>query len=232
MRASLVVALGGDGTLLSAARLVAPHGVPVLGINLGRIGFLTGAELKRMTSALRDLLAGRLTISERMMLRIKTSRGNPYWSLNECAVRAGATGRVIHLSVFVDSEYLGTYTGDGLMVSTPTGSTAYSLAASGPLVQPEMDVMLLTPICPHSLSQRPIILSPNHTIEIRIDHRPGVRSIRREKVFLSIDGQVIRSIHPGDKIVINRAPQRFKLLQNPNASYFATLREKLKWNVT
>ncbi len=222
-RAQLAVALGGDGTLLWAARCLAPWGVPVLGVNVGHLGFLAGTDLKRLYRALEGLRRDKLSLSERMMLRVRPPRGREQLALNDCVIRVSASARAIRLSAWVDRRYLGTYVGDGLILSTPTGSTAYSLAASGPIVEPELDVILLTPICAHSLSQRPVILSPRSDLEIRVEGRG-----RRESVSLSLDGQVNFPLRVGDRVRVRSASERFRVFSE-GRPYFSLLRERLGW---
>lgn len=222
--AQAAVALGGDGTLLMTARHAAPLGLPVLGINLGRLGFLAGTEPHRATQALTRLAEGRLLVSNRMMLMVEPPAGQSSLALNDCVIRGSDTARVVHLSVWVDGEYLAPYVSDGLILSTPTGSTAYSLAASGPIVQPKLDLILLTPICSHSLTQRPLILSSDKIVEIRIEGRAD-----REHVVMSLDGQVTFPLRTGDKVFVRRAKERFLLCGDGRQTYFSTLREKLKW---
>jgi NAD+ kinase len=250
-KARFAVALGGDGTLLRAARCLAPLGIPVLGVNLGRLGFLAATDLKRLYQTLSQLQKGRLTLSSRMMLWVKPPAGRKptpvagelagpkqrvalpsgkgqgdqdRLALNDCVIRVAANARVIRLSAWVDGQYLATYVGDGLILSTPTGSTAYSLAASGPIVEPDLDMILLTPICPHSLTQRPIILSPDSVLEIRVeDHN------RRDRILISLDGQVNYPVQAGDRILVKRAPERFQIFCDSRHPYFSLLRQKLKW---
>jgi NAD+ kinase len=223
-RADAAVALGGDGTLLSAARRLAPLGVPVLGANLGRLGFLSATDVKRLYGTLAALLAGKLSVSNRMMLSVLPPRKAERPALNDCVIRVRSSARVIRLSAWVDGEYLGTFICDGLIVSTPTGSTAYSLAASGPIVEPELELILLTPICPHSLTQRPVILSPDSALEIAVEDHG-----RRDEIILSLDGQESFTLRAGDRVRVRRAEDRFRLFTDRKHSYFSTLRQKLKW---
>jgi NAD+ kinase len=222
-RADWAVALGGDGTLLRAARCLAPYGIPVVGVNLGRLGFLAATDLKHMYRTLDAVSRGKLPVSTRTMLAVKPPRNREQRALNDCVVRVIGSPRAARLSVQVDGQYLGTYFGDGLILSTPTGSTAYSLAASGPIVDPEMDLMLLTPICPHSLTQRPFILPPGAAAEIRVEESS------RDALVLSLDGQVDFPLKVGDRVLVHRAAERFQLFADPGRPYFSLLREKLKW---
>jgi NAD+ kinase len=223
-RAELGVALGGDGTLLGAGRRLAPLGVPVLGVNLGHLGFLAGTEVKRLYKTLEDLLAGRLHLSERMILSVQPPKGPSQLALNDCVVRVANAVRVVRLSAWVDGEFLADFVGDGLIVSSPTGSTAYSLAASGPVVHPDTDLIILTPICSHSLTQRPVILSADSVLEIRAE-----KDWRREKILASLDGQTNFVLNPGEKLTVRRAAQRFKIYFDKKQPYFSLLRQKLRW---
>ena len=222
--AQAAVALGGDGTLLSAARRAAPAGVPVLGVNLGRLGFLAATDLKGIERILESFLAGKLPISQRLMLEAVLPGGKTQLALNDVVIRSRSAVRVITLAARVDGEYLGTFVGDGLIVATPTGSTAYSLAASGPIVQPEMDLLLLTPVCSHSLTQRPVVLAPESVLEISLDSQG-----RKEEGLLSLDGQSTFPLKTGDKVVIRKAQVRFHIYSDPRRHYFSILREKMKW---
>lgn len=222
--ADAVVSLGGDGTLLSAARRAAPAGVPVLGVNLGRLGYLTAADVSHLDKTLAALIDGKLPASRRLMLEARAGTAPARPALNDCVVRGRDVARVVSLAVKVDGEPLGHFVGDGLIVSTPTGSTAYSLAASGPIVQPELDVLLLTPICSHSLTQRPLVLSADGVIEIMLENDG-----RSSEVVVSLDGQSSFSLKPGKSVTVRRAPARFQLLTDPSRTAFGVLREKLKW---
>ncbi len=222
--AGAVVSLGGDGTLLAAARRAAPLGVPVLGVNLGRLGFLTATDVHRVRPVLKKLLAGRLTITNRMMLEVVPPRGPSRAVVNDCVIQGAAPGRVVRLSVRVNDEPLGTYVGDGLIVATPTGSTAYSLAAGGPIACPEMDLILLTPICPHSLSQRPVLIPPESVVEVRLEPRhPG------ETLVVSLDGREPFTLGRGERVIVRRHPERLQILSERDHAFFGVLREKFLW---
>jgi NAD+ kinase len=203
---------------------MAPLGVPVLGVNLGRVGFLTGTEVSRLYKTLTDLLNDKLALSSRMMTFVEPPRHTGQLALNDCVIRVSRTARVIRLAAWVDGTYLGTYVGDGVIVATPTGSTAYSLAADGPIVQPETDLLLLTPICSHSLTQRPVILAPESVLEFEVEHQD-----RADRIMLWLDGQVTFPLKVGDRIRVRRAPERFHLFYDPRQDYFSVLRNKLKW---
>jgi NAD+ kinase len=223
-RARWAVALGGDGTLLAAARVAAPLGLPVLGVNLGRLGFLSSTDIEGVHANLERGLDGRLATSSRMMLEVVAPRRRGVLALNDCVVHARVPARLIRFSVWVNGGYLGTYVGDGLILATPTGSTAYSLAASGPIVMPEMDLLLLTPICSHSLTQRPVILPPESIVEIRPEGGRG-----RGPLAVSVDGQIHLPLRTGETLTLRRSPSRFSILTDGRQPFFALLREKLKW---
>jgi len=222
----LLLVLGGDGTLLAAARVAAPRGIPILPINMGSLGFLTSFMLEELYPALEDILAGRLTISERVMLRAELQRGDKILDkqtvLNEVVINKGALARMIELELSIDQDFVCRYRADGLIVASPTGSTAYSLSAGGPIVHPSVESFIITPICPHTLSDRPVVVGDNSIIEVKL-------SAGTESVFLTLDGQKGIPLQATDRIRISRAQQLLKLIQTPNKSYFEILRNKLKW---
>lgn len=224
-KADAVITLGGDGTILSVAPAAARLGLPVLGVNIGRLGFMTAVEVRGLYSALSRWLAGRWAESRRTMLEI-TMPGvrSPQLALNDAVVRIGSTTRVTTIQASVGDEDIGYFVGDGVIVATSTGSTAYSLAAQGPVMHPGVDALLLTPICAHSFSQRPIVFPADMTVRLTLtDQRRG------NEVQLCLDGQRVYSVKPGDQIHIRRAPYKLKLLQDPGTTYFGVLREKLSW---
>ena len=225
-RADFVVAVGGDGTVLSAARQVAAWGIPVLGVNVGRLGFLAATEVGAMFRTLARVLEGEGRIEARTMLSVrgaaKGKKFGPYLALNDCVVRSGPSGRVLQLQAMVRGRPLASYAGDGLIVATPTGSTAYNLAASGPILYPDLDVMLLCPICPHSLAQRPLVMPTFEVLEVEV-LKPSLYAI------LSIDGSVVQTLRPGDRLEVRRAPDPARLLMDPDRTYYQVLQSKLKW---
>ncbi|MBK8870089.1 MAG: NAD(+)/NADH kinase [Elusimicrobia bacterium] len=223
-RADAAVALGGDGTLLAAARLAAPAGVPVLGVNLGRLGFLTSTGLARARALFIKWMNGRLVVTERMMLNVMAPRRPDRPVVNDCVIQGATPGRVVRFSVRVDGESLGTFVGDGLIVATPTGSTAYSMAAGGPIVSPDLDLILLTPICPHSLTQRPILVPPASTVEVRLQPRHA-----GEKLVVTLDGRCPFSLARGEFLTLRRLGARLKILSEKDRPFFGLLREKLSW---
>ena len=226
----LVVVLGGDGTLLSMADYIGAAGVdvPILGVNFGRLGFLTEVTLPELYPALETALAGRARVEERLMLRSTTfRRGNAlpeHMTLNDVVVTKAARSRMIELSVSVGDEFVTRVKADGLIVATPTGSTAYNLAAGGPIVQPGMDALVLTPIAPHMLTNRPIVIPSLSPVRVQ----PVMDE--RDKVYVTFDGQEGYELEAGDEVRICCAPRRLKLLHPASRSYFEVLREKLKWN--
>jgi NAD+ kinase len=222
----LLLVLGGDGTLLAAARVAAPRGIPILPINMGSLGFLTSFMLEELYPALEDILAGRLTISERVMLHAELQRGDKILDkqtvLNEVVINKGALARMIELELSIDQDFVCRYRADGLIVASPTGSTAYSLSAGGPIVHPSVESFIITPICPHTLSDRPVVVGDTSIIEVKL-------SAGTESVFLTLDGQKGIPLQATDRVRVSRAQQLLKLIQTPNKSYFEILRNKLKW---
>jgi NAD+ kinase len=222
----LLLVLGGDGTLLAAARVAAPRGIPILPINMGSLGFLTSFMLEELYPALDDILSGRLTISERVMLHAELQRGDKILDkqtvLNEVVINKGALARMIELELSIDQQFVCRYRADGLIVASPTGSTAYSLSAGGPIVHPSVESFIITPICPHTLSDRPVVVGDTSVIEVKL-------SAGTESVFLTLDGQKGIPLQATDRVRVTRAQQLLKLIQTPNKSYFEILRNKLKW---
>lgn len=225
----VMVVLGGDGTLLSVARAAAAAGVPVLGINYGSLGFLTSTARGESRAAIEDLLAGRYVRNSRLMLRasVATADGDVDRRrvrdvLNDAVVNKTSLARIVRLEVTVDGEFVSRYRADGLIAATPTGSTAYSLAAGGPIVNPEVDAIVVSPICPHSLADRPLLLPADVVIRVRLLSED-------QDIVLTLDGQEGIDIHPGEVVVIERSPYRFELLLTGERSYFEVLRAKLRW---
>ncbi len=221
----LLLVLGGDGTLLSMARLVGDLGVPILGVNLGGLGFLTALTVDELFPALEAYLDGALVIEERMMLAAAVTREgerlSEYVALNDVVITKSAMSRIIRLEVAVDQQLATGYRADGLIISTPTGSTAYCLSAGGPIVFPTMDAMVLTPICSHTLTNRPIVLPAHQRIEVRL--------LTDQDVMLTADGQVGFALKQWDAVEVRRAAARIRLLRFPQKHFFSVLRTKLKW---
>ena len=221
----VLVVLGGDGTLLSMARLVGDLGVPILGVNLGGLGFLTALTVDELFPALEAHLRGDLAQQERMMLSARVTRQGErlanYVALNDVVIMKSAMSRIIRLDVAVDSQFATGYRADGLIISTPTGSTAYCLSAGGPILFPTMDAVVLTPICSHTLTNRPIVLPATQRIEVTL--------VADEDVMLTLDGQVGFALKRADTVEIVRAAARIRLLHLPERHFFSVLRTKLKW---
>jgi len=226
-RADLVIAVGGDGTLLYAAGLVARHGVPLLGINRGRLGFLTDVMPQDMLSSVDAALQGTLERDERALLRacLRRSGGEvaEALALNDVVLQKAATARMLDFETHVNGRYLNTHAGDGIVVATATGSTAYALSCGGPIVEPGVDVLVLAPICPHTLSDRPIVVSARSEIELRLLERPDTQA------EVACDGALLGELAPGDRLTINEAKERVTLLHPPGHDYFRLLRSKLHW---
>jgi NAD+ kinase len=224
--AQILLVLGGDGTLLAAARVAASRNIPVLPINMGSLGFLTSFTLAELYPALEETLAGRSSVSERVMLQVELERGGAAIEqdhvLNDAVVNKSALARMIDLELFIDTEFVCRYRADGLVISTPTGSTAYSLSAGGPIVHPTVEAFVITPICPHTLTDRPVVVRDSSRIDVTLGEYA-------ESVYLTLDGQQGIPMHSGDRIRVSRSPLRLKLIQPPKKSYFEILRSKLKW---
>jgi NAD+ kinase len=224
-QADLVVVLGGDGTLLSMARAVGDVSVPLLGVNLGGLGFLTATTLDEILPALEAVLAGRMAVEERMLLAARVLRdGRPsveYAALNDVVITKSAMSRIINLAVSVEGQYATAYRADGLIIATPTGSTAYSLSAHGPILFPTMDAIVLTPICSHTLTNRPIVLPGHHRVEVTLESA--------QEVMVTVDGQVGSPLRERDTVEVRQARARIRLVRFPHKDFFSVLRTKLKW---
>lgn len=225
-RADLVVVLGGDGTLISVARLMGDLDVPILAVNLGSLGFLTEITLDELYSSLERVLKGEYSISERMMLRCRILRNggeiSSHLVLNDVVINKGALARIIDLEAYVDDNYLTTFKSDGLIISSPTGSTGYSLSANGPIVHPAVNCILITPICPHTLTNRPVVVSRDSKVRARLISKD-------EDVYLTLDGQVGVELRSGDVLEVWRAENRTRLIMSESRDFFEVLRMKLKW---
>jgi NAD+ kinase len=218
----LVVVLGGDGTLLSVAHLAAKAGVPVMGVNLGRLGFLTEIPVKEATLTLDRFLDGdRELISSRWLVEARTKSDVAY-CLNDVVVTKGAKARMIELAIGIDGQDVARLKADGLIVSTPTGSTAYSLSAGGPILHPQVPAVLLTPICPHALSFRPLAVPASAAITVKL-------LTHGEEVYLTLDGQRGGVFEHDDAVEIRKAPYDLQLVASPRRSYYDLVKEKLGW---
>ncbi len=222
----LIMVLGGDGTLLSVARQVKGKDVPIMGVNLGGLGFLTEVSLEELPGMLPRVIAGEYLTSIRSMLEVAVRReGEEIFELsllNDVVITKDALARIIDIETQVDGEYLTTFRGDGLIVSSPTGSTGYSLAAGGPILHPSLGHMVVTPICPHTLTNRPIILPAEVSVNARLISAD-------EKVILTLDGQVGLPLEHMDEVKVKKSPFTVSLIRSERKGYFEVLRNKLKW---
>ena len=223
-----VIVLGGDGTMLHASRLIAPHDLPVVGVNLGTLGFLTEIEMSHLSEGIDDLLNDRFHIEERMVLEgcifhrdISCYRLS---ALNDIVITRSGFSRIISFKIIVNGELLDVYAADGVIISTPTGSTGYNLSAGGPIVNPEANVILITPVCPHSLQAKSIVLGEWDTIEIHIQK---VRKTQLEEALVTFDGQVAERLNPGDIIKIHKSRKVAKVVKVQENSFYHTLRVKV-----
>lgn len=225
-RADLVIVLGGDGTMLHAARLLRGSRAPLLGVNLGSLGFTTEVAPEELFQRLDDVFAGRYRVDERMKLSCKLLRDGAVMLeeelVNDVVLSKGALARIADHEMLIDGEYVTTYKADGVIISTPTGSTAYSLSAGGPIVHPSMECVVVSPICSHALTQRSLVVSADRTISVAL--KGGV-----EDVFITIDGQVGQLLQAGDRVEVRRSASRLPLIRNPAMSYWQVLRQKLHW---
>ena len=222
----LLLVLGGDGTMLAAARLAAPRRIPILPINMGSLGFLTSFTLEELHPALDDTLEGRFSLSERVMISAELERSGKVIDtqrvLNDVVINKGALARMIELELHIDGSFVCRYRSDGLIIASPTGSTAYSLSAGGPIVHPAVESFVITPICPHTLSDRPLVIPDSSSIVMKL-------SGNTESVFLTLDGQRGIPLQPTDMVRVSRAKEPLMLIYPPKKSYFEILRSKLKW---
>jgi len=225
-RVDLVVAIGGDGTLLHAARHVAERGVPLLGINRGRLGFLTDISPEHMFDAIDAILAGDYLEEKRLMLNAQIADGASHSrlvALNDVVLQKGETGRMLDFVTTVDGSYVNTHRGDGLIVATPTGSTAYALSCGGPIIQPNVDALVMVPICPHTLSDRPLVLKLTSSIEVRVETDAG------SPAHVVCDGEQLGRIDSGEVLRIGLADETVTLLHPRDYNYYELLRSKLNW---
>ena len=222
----MIIVLGGDGTLLSVARLVRDYAVPILGVNLGGLGFLTEITLKELYRVLERVVQGDFTTDERVVLNASVIRRGERMAefivLNDAVINKGALARIIDLETTINGEYLTTFKSDGLILSTPTGSTAYNLSAGGPIVYPSLHCIIITPICPHTLTNRPIMIPDD--VEIR-----AMLKTKQQEVILTLDGQQGFTLEFEDVVEVKKAEGRILLIKSPYRHYFEVLREKLKW---
>jgi len=226
-RADLLIAIGGDGTLLYGARLVARHRVPLLGVNRGRLGFLTDVMPQDMLSSVDAALAGELEADERPLLSAQLDGPGGQLAqacaLNDVVMQKHETGRTLDFETRVDGRYVNTHDGDGSIIASGTGSTAYALSCGGPIIEPHLEALVLAPICAHTLSDRPIVVSSRSLIEVALLERPDVQA------QVSCDGAVLGALRPGGRLAVRTAAERVTLLHPPGHDYFKLLRSKLHW---
>jgi NAD+ kinase len=225
-RIDFLLVLGGDGTLLSAARALREHTIPILGVNLGGLGFLTSVTLDELYPVLAQVIAGNYRTNDRMMLQATISHDGkvigPHFALNDAVVNKSAIARMLDLDVYVDQNHVGRYRADGLIVATPTGSTAYSLAAGGPIILPDLDVLVITPICPHMLTNRPLVI-PGAS-QVGVDCSPA-----DEPAYLTLDGQTGAQLGLNHRVTITKSEYKVRLVRPVDKTYFEILRNKLRW---
>jgi len=225
-RVDLMLVLGGDGTMIATGRMLGDNQVPVIGVNYGGLGYLAEFPIEELFPALEAILAGEYNVQQRLMLSVELWRGDEIVTrnrvLNDVVVNKSALARIIEIEAYLNDQFVSSFRADGLIVATPTGSTAYNLSAGGPIIFPSMNAMVITPICPFTLSNRPIVVPDDSMIEVRL-------ITKNEEVALTLDGQVGRNLQAGDRILIRKSSTAFNLVQPPNRNYFEVLRDKLKW---
>ena len=225
--ADLIITIGGDGSILYAARLASEKNVPLLGINRGRLGFLADITPDEMLASIDHVLAGNYSRDSRLQLRARLQRPDGGDSegvaLNDVVLQRGATGRMLDFEARVAEHYVNTHAGDGLIVATPTGSTAYALSCGGPIIEPALNAVVIVPVCPHTLTDRPIVIGADQTIEVRLLERADTRA------EITVDGHAIGEIRPQDRLLISAAAARMTLIHPPGYDFYAILRSKLLW---
>lgn len=222
----LILVLGGDGTMIAAARMLGDKEVPVLGVNYGGVGYLTEFRIEELYAALESIVAGNYRLDTRVMLAAEILRDGKQVAqsrvLNDVVINKSALARIIEIEAYFNQQFVSSFRADGLIVSTPTGSTAYNLSAGGPVIYPSMNAVVITPICPFTLSNRPLVVPDDATIELRL-------KTQQEEVALTLDGQVGFPLQTGDRVVIRKSQTTFNLVQPMNRNYFDVLRDKLRW---
>jgi NAD+ kinase len=222
-----LIVLGGDGTLLSAARAMGADQVPILAVNLGGLGFLTSVTLEELYSVLEKVLEGKANLSERMMLQAEIlhegKTTDKQIALNDAVANKAALARMLDFDVHVDGHHVGRYRADGLIVATPTGSTAYSLAAGGPIIHPDLDAFVITPICPHMLTNRPLVVPDTARVELDF-------AVSHEPVYLTMDGQIGFQLDAKDRVVITKSSNKVQVVKPTTMTYYEILRSKLRWS--
>jgi len=222
----MLLVLGGDGTMLNAARLVEERAVPILGVNMGGLGFLTEVSVEHLYPTLEKVFEEKFFLEERLMLKARIDRHGEHVAhssvLNDVVVSKGTLARMIELQIAIDGQFVTNLRGDGLIVSTPTGSTAYSMSAGGPILNPSVQALLLTPICPHTLTHRPVVIESSATVEVTL-------TSYEDGAMATFDGQVGVALSHGDTVAIEASTHRAKLIRLPERTYYEVLRKKLKW---
>ena len=222
----LVLVLGGDGTMIAAARMMGETEVPVLGVNYGGLGYLAEFRIEELYTALESILAGNYRLDRRVMLDVELQRGEEQVTrnrvLNDIVINKSALARIIEIEAYLNRQFVNSFRADGLIVSTPTGSTAYNLSAGGPVIFPSMNAVVITPICPFTLSNRPIVVPDDAVIELCL-------KTEREDVALTLDGQVGFPLEVEDRVLIRKSQTTFNIVQPTNRNYFEVLRDKLRW---
>jgi NAD+ kinase len=222
----LILVLGGDGTMIATARMLGDSEVPVIGVNYGGLGYLAEFRIQELFSALESILAGDYKLEKRVMLAVELRRGDQVVTqnrvLNDVVMNKSALARIIQIETYLNDQFVNSFRADGLIVSTPTGSTAYNLSAGGPIIFPTMNAVVVTPICPFTLSNRPIVVPDDSVIEVRL-------MTEEEDVALTLDGQVGFPVQARDRVIIRKSKTTFNLVQPKNRNYFDLLRDKLRW---
>ncbi|MEW6359605.1 MAG: NAD(+)/NADH kinase [Planctomycetota bacterium] len=225
-RADLLMVFGGDGAILSAARRLGKNQIPIVGVHVGRLGFLAEFTPKDLYLAMSAILSGRCAPTARMMLRCRVTRGRKTISesiaLNDAVLSRDALSRLMHMELRISGAPVTTYAADGLIISTPVGSTAHSLAAGGPILTPKLEAFIITPICPHTLSNRPLVVSSSEVVEVVLRRHAG-------DVGLTVDGQVHVPLEDGDIVRVEKSPVKLRLVETPDRTFFQTLHSKLGW---
>jgi NAD+ kinase len=223
----IAITMGGDGTLLHCARILAGADIPILGVNAGDFGFITEISKDEWIEAYEEYLAGKLEVSRRVMFNADVTREGSsivsFRGLNDAVIRSSSVSRIIRLRVFLSKTYIGRYRADGVILATPTGSTAYSMAAGGPILHPEMDAFILNPICPFTLSNRAIIIPGDESLEIEIERE------QRAGIMLTIDGQDVFQLTPGDRVVVKKSSKCCLIIRSNKRNFYEVLRTKLNW---
>jgi NAD+ kinase len=223
----LAIALGGDGTLLSCARMLADRAIPILAVNMGDFGFITEVSKNELIDTWEKFLNGSLGVSERLMLSVEVNRNGSrvasFLGLNEAVIGIKGISRMLRLQAYLSDAYMGRYRADGVIIATPTGSTAYSMAAGGPILHPEMEAFIFTPICPFTLSNRPIVVPASEVVRVEVEEPQKVDAV------LTIDGQESFPLLPRDTVIIRKAPRKAMIVRTDRRTFYEVLRTKLNW---